>query len=401
MKALSIHAGPRALEHLAQQGLQPRDVGVVPAAAGGPKGLILGPLDRFIFGHWLTQSQQPVHLVGASIGAWRMATACLNDPVAALLQLEDAYVHQHYEVPPGKKRPPAAHVSERFGQSLQAFYAGRVDEVLQHPRYRLHLIAARGRHLLRREHPVATPLGYLGAFMSNAVHRKALGAWLERVVFSSSQDGAPGGAAMPTLPFGTADFRTRQVRLTHANFMDALQASCSIPFVLQAVHHIAGAPPGAYWDGGLTDYHMHLAYKTHQGSGSDAIEKIAASADSESASGPFHSKKVVAASDQGAGLVLYPHFQHQVVPGWLDKGLRWRHRSTAALDTMVVLSPRPEWVKTLPNAKLPDRQDFMHYGHDTAARAKAWLTATAAAQQLADELAQWLERPDLGAVQPL
>ena len=401
MKALSIHAGPRALEHLTQQGLQPRDVGVVPAAAGGPKGLILGPLDRFIFGHWLAQSQQPVHLVGASIGAWRMATACLNDPVAALLQLEDAYVHQHYQVPPGKKRPPAAHVSERFGQSLQAFYAGRVDEVLQHPRYRLHLIAARGRHLLRREHPVATPLGYLGAFMSNAVHRKALGAWLERVVFSSPPGGAPGGDAMPALPFGTADFRTRQVRLTHANFMDALQASCSIPFVLQAVHHIAGAPPGAYWDGGLTDYHMHLAYNTHQGSGSNAIEKIAASAYSESASGQFHSKKGVAASDQGAGLVLYPHFQHQVVPGWLDKGLRWRHRSTAALDTMVVLSPRPDWVKTLPNAKLPDRQDFMHYGHDTAARAKAWLTATAAAQQLADEWAQWLERPDLGAVQPL
>ena len=36
-----------------------------------------------------------------------------------------------------------------------------------------------------------------------------------------------------------------------------------------------------------------------------------------------------------------------------------------------------------------------------AARAKAWLTATAAAQQLADEWAQWLERPDLGVVQPL
>ncbi|MCZ8096041.1 MAG: patatin-like phospholipase family protein [Acidovorax sp.] len=401
MKALSIHAGPRALEHLVKQGLRPQDVGVIPAAAGGPKGLILGPLDRFIFGHWLAQSQQPVHLVGASIGAWRMATACLNDPVAALLQLEDAYVHQHYEVPPGKKRPPAAHVSERFGQSLQAFYAGRVDEVLQHPRYRLHLIASRGRHLLRREHPVATPLGYLGAFMSNTVHRKALGAWLERVVFSSPQDGASGGAAMPTLPFGTADFRTRQVRLTHANFMDALQASCSIPFVLQAVHHIAGAPPGAYWDGGLTDYHMHLAYNTHLGSSLNATENIAASDYSESAGGLFHSKNGVAVSDQGAGLVLYPHFQHQVVPGWLDKGLRWRHRSTAALDTMVVLSPRPEWVKTLPNAKLPDRQDFMHYGHDTAARAKAWLTATAAAQQLADELAQWLERPDLGAVQPL
>ena len=47
-----------------------------------------------------------MHLVGASIGAWRMATACLNDPVAALQRLEDAYVRQHYEVPRAKKRPP-------------------------------------------------------------------------------------------------------------------------------------------------------------------------------------------------------------------------------------------------------------------------------------------------------
>ena len=173
MKALRIHAGPLAYQHLAQRGLQPSDVGVVPAAAGGPKGLILGPLDRFLFGQWLPQSAQPVHLVGASIGAWRMATACLNDPVAALQRLEDAYVRQHYEVPPGKKRPPASQVSEQFGQNLQSFYAGRVDEVLQHPRYHLHVIAARGRHVLGREHPVATPLGYLGAFFSNTMHSAA------------------------------------------------------------------------------------------------------------------------------------------------------------------------------------------------------------------------------------
>jgi hypothetical protein len=35
--------------------------------------LILGPLDRFMCGDWLTQSSQSVDLVGASIGAWRMA----------------------------------------------------------------------------------------------------------------------------------------------------------------------------------------------------------------------------------------------------------------------------------------------------------------------------------------
>ena len=101
------------------------------------------------------------------------------------------------------------------------------------------------------------------------------------------------------------------------------------------------------------------------------------------------------------GLVLYPHFQHRVVPGWLDKGLKWRHRATPALDTMVVLSPDPDWVRTLPNAKLPDRNDFTHYGTDSAARAKAWQAATRASQQLVDEWQQWLARPDVSLVQSL
>lgn len=376
MKALRINAGPRAREHLEKHGLQPSDVGVVPGAAGGPKGLILGPLDRFIFGEWLPRSQQPVHLVGASIGAWRMATACLGGSVAAFERLEHDYIHQDYELPPGKKRPTAAHVSERFGQNLQAFYGGRVEEVLGHPRFRLHIVTSRGRHLLRREHGVATPLGYLGAFLTNTVRRKAMGAWLERVVFSS-----PGTA----LPFGTSDYRTRQVPLSAGNFMQALQASCSIPFVLQAVHDIPGAPPGAYWDGGITDYHLHLAYRNSN--------LIAASASQTSAGG----QKDL----ESGGIVLYPHFQHRVVPGWLDKGLKWRHRATSALDGMVVLSPDPDWVRSLPNAKLPDRNDFTHYGTDGAARAKAWLAATRASQQLADEWAAWLLRPDMRAVQPL
>lgn len=73
MRALRLYAGPQARRHIEQHGLRPQDVRVVPAAAGGPKGLVLGPLDRFIFGDWLASSSQPVHLVGASIGAWRVA----------------------------------------------------------------------------------------------------------------------------------------------------------------------------------------------------------------------------------------------------------------------------------------------------------------------------------------
>lgn len=400
MKALRIHAGPRARQHIAEHGLQPSDVGVIPAAAGGPKGLILGPLDRYIFGQWLARSTQPVHLVGASIGAWRMATACLDQAVAAFERLEHDYIHQQYEIPPGKKRPSAAHVSERFGHNLQAFYGGRVDEVLGHPRFRLHIVTSRGRHMLRREHGLATPLGYLGAFVTNTMHRKAMGAWLERVVFSSpSLPSEIAGCA--ALPFATTDYRTRQVALDASNFMPALQASCSIPFVLQAVHDIPGAPRGAYWDGGITDYHMHLAYRTASDA-KDAINVIAKGAIKTEATGQFDPKTVGAAPPPApGGLVLYPHFQHRVVPGWLDKALKWRHKATPALDSMVVLSPNPDWVRSLPNAKLPDRNDFTHYGADSAARAKAWLTATRASQQLVDEWAQWLERPDLESVHAL
>lgn len=357
MKALRLYAGPQALAHLHKQGLQPGDVRVIPAAAGGPKGLVLGPLDRFLFGDWLPHSAQPVDLVGASIGAWRMATACLDQPVEAFARLERDYIAQRYDLAPGQKRPTAAHVSERFADNLKLFFGGREHEVLRHPRYRLHVIASRGRHLLAREHGLATPLGYLGAFLSNTVQRRAMGAWLERVVFSTPH---------AALPFATRDYRSRRVELTEANFMDAVQASCSIPFVLKAVDSIAGAPPGAYWDGGITDYHMHLDYRS-----------------------------------TSPGVVLYPHFQRAVVPGWLDKALKWRHRASAFLAPMLVLAPDPAWVQTLPNGKLPDRKDFTHYGNDHAGRAAAWTRAVQASQQLADEFAEWLQAPDMGRVEAL
>ncbi len=369
MQALSLYAGPAAREHIRQHGLSPADIRTIPAAAGGPKGLTLGALDRFIFGHWLPQSQQPVDLVGASIGAWRMATACLDHTVAALERLEHDYIHQHYELKPGEKMPPARLVSEEFSRNLHRFYGGRVHEVLQHPRYRLHIVTSRGRHLLGREHRLRTPLGYLGAFLSNSVRRRAMGAWLERVVFSTSAAAGQGGPA--PLPFATGDYRTRQLALDDSNFYPALQASCSIPFVLQAVHDIPGGPPGAYWDGGITDYHLHLNY--------------AAAPDAA----------------QRPGLTLYPHFQRAVVPGWLDKGLRWRHRATHFLDTMLLLAPNPEWIRTLPNGKLPDRQDFTHYGNDLAGRVSAWGRAVRMSQQLADEFSAWLERPDPARLQPL
>jgi hypothetical protein len=348
-----------ARRQIEQDGLQASAICTVAGAAGGPKGLILGALDRFIFGHWLAQSRQKVHLLGASIGAWRMATACMNDAVTAFERLEHDYIRQHYALQPGESRPPASRVSALFAQTLYDFYDGHTSEILNHPRFLLHIFTAHGRHILAREQAWRTPLGFLGAFLSNAVQRRAMGAWLERVVFSTQQ---------VALPFLSSDYRTQQMPLTESNFSTVLQASCSIPFVLQAVHDIAGAPSGAYWDGGLTDYHLHLNY---------------------------------AAATGLSGLVLYPHFQKSVVPGWLDKHLKWRHKATPFLDNMVLLAPRADWVRTLPNGKLPDRTDFSHYGQDLAARVRDWSAATAASVQLADEFEAWLRRPDARQVQDL
>ena len=43
---------------------------------------------------------------------------------------------------------------------------------------------------------------------------------------------------------------------------------------------------------------------------------------------------------------------------------------------MIVLSPNPEWIATLPNAKLPDRADFKFFGDDV--------------ERLRDEFAAWV-----------
>lgn len=349
MQALAIHAGPRALRHLAERGLAPEDVRVVPAAAGGPKGLVLLPMDRYLFGHWLPRRRtpDPLHLIGASIGAWRMAMGAMPEPEAALQQLAEDYITQRYPHAPGRM-PTARTVSEIFGRHLHQRLAPSAPALLASERYRLHVVTSRGRRWLHRPGRLGMPVGWLGAALANAVHRQALGSCMERVVFSDPRD---------PLPFPLRDYRaSRCVPLTAANLAPAVLASCSIPFALQPVQDVPGGPPGTYWDGGITDYHLHLDY---------------------------------AAMSQG--LVLYPHFSERVVPGWLDKALRRRHRPTAALDNLVLLSPRAEWVASLPDGKLPDRNDFRRFGDDEAGRQRAWRRALAESARLADELSGVLE----------
>ena len=162
------------------------------------------PLDRYLFGEWLATTDHVVHLLGASIGAWRMACAGLSDPAAALAQLADDYIHQDHDHGPNQL-PSHRHVSEVFGANLERRFAARAAELLAHPRFRLHVFTRRGRHLLRRDgkalSAISTPLAHLGAFATNALSRRAMGAWWERVVFSDPRD---------PLPFRLDGYRTRR-----------------------------------------------------------------------------------------------------------------------------------------------------------------------------------------------
>ena len=352
-RALQVHAGPRALAHLRERGLKPRDIHVVAGAAGGPKGLILLPLDAHIFGHWLPQGGHTVDLVGASIGAWRMAAACMPDPRSALERLGHDYIHERYGMRPGHL-PPPNEITARFAETLGRHFAAELSTVLAHPRWRLHIITARGRGLLDGADGLRMTLGFAAAVAMNAVHRRGLAASLERVWFS------PDGRAPDWME---DELPTTTVGLDAANFAPALLASCTIPFWLSTVQDIPGAPTGSYWDGGLVDYHVHLPY-----------------------------------ARQSEGLALIPHFQPRLVPGWLDKPLRWRHRASAHLDNAIVLSPSPEWVQTLPGGKIPDRADFKRHRQHPQERERLWQRALEASRQLADEWAEWVDRPSIACL---
>jgi hypothetical protein len=136
---ITIRLGARARRRIAAEGLQAADIAIIPAAAGGPKGLILHGIDTWLFGDWLPRAPRERQLIGASIGAWRMAAGAFADPVAAHKRLAHHYTHQTYPA-----RVDAAYVSRTVRGLLEEVLAGHGGEVLAHPHHRVAVITARG-----------------------------------------------------------------------------------------------------------------------------------------------------------------------------------------------------------------------------------------------------------------
>lgn len=342
--SLAIRAGVAALALVRERGLRAEDIDVMPGASGGAKWLAIGGLDRMLFGEFLQQPARTraLHLVGSSIGSWRMACLAQCDPVAALARGHHAYIYEQRYT----RRPSAREVTQVLTRALDLLLGeDGVDEILSHPVFRLHVITAVGRGLASsaRRALLSASLGLAAA--ANIVSRRTLALQFRRCVFHNVGE---------STPFAHwRDFPTEHVPLTRDILRTVLLAPGAIALVLEGVR-IPGAPAGVHWDGGVLDYHLDLDFGV------------------------------------GDGLVLYPHFYSHVIPGWFDKGLPWRRARVRNFARVLMIAPSDAFVASLPGGKIPDRRDF--YAFDDTERMRRWQATLEASERLGDDLRTMIER---------
>ncbi len=348
---LVIVAGSKAYEHIRKNGLSPEDIRLVLGASGAAKWLVLYGLDTAIFSTWFRNRKEPLPLWGTSIGAWKFAAAARKDPVRAFDALKHAYIHQYYS---GRVTP--ARVTRESKRIMKAFLdPTRMDEILNHSFLRIAIGTVRCRYLLASRHRGLQVLGIAAGAVLNRISRQFQRLVLERVVFHHSR------LDPQTVDF--SGFPTRFVPLGSHNFQSALTASGAIPYVMEGVSNIAGAPEGMYRDGGILDYHPAATL-----------------------------------SSQENGLILYPHFYPWIIPGWFDKTNLARRVTGPVTDRMILVAPSDKFVSRLPFGRIPDRKDFIRFKGNDAARVRAWEKAADMSRGLGD---LFLEAAQTGRIQKM
>jgi hypothetical protein len=157
-------------------------------------------------------------------------------------------------------------------------------------------------------------------------------------------------------------FDTQYVGLSEANVFHALMASGAIPYVFEGVYEIEGAGKGAFWDGGIIDYHFDLQRLPRD------------------------------------EVWLYPHFSNRTTVGWFDKFLPWRADQQVSVDQLIMICPTDEFIASLPFGKIPDRRDFGNIPESV--REPYWQTCVDESQRLADEFSELIHgsNPLAGAI---
>jgi hypothetical protein len=343
--ALKFKAGPGAYEDIRRRGFSEERIGTIAGASGGAKWLVLSQLDRVITERILPGLSGPVHLLGSSIGAWRFCCYAQAEPTKAIERFESGYLEQTYS-----NNPDAAEISRTMRDILEKMLGENgAHDVVHHPVFRTHIMTVRSRTLTSSERRPFLAGGLLAAAAANFVTRRSLGVFFRRSLFYDPRD-------LPPF-YNASGFPLDRITLNENNLVDAVLASGAIPLVLQGVRDIDGAPKGIYRDGGVIDYHLDLPL-----------------------------------SDPDR-LTLFPHFFEQIIPGWFDKKLTWRRPNPRHTDRTILICPSEEFIRSLPNGKVPDRSDFATMSPEL--RRKVWQSAVAACKQLAEELNDVLDKDQL------
>jgi hypothetical protein len=273
------------------------------------------------------------------------------DPVEAYDRFEKAYLAQSYRSAKPSV-PEITQVALWLMNSLLGEQGGH--SVAMHPWLRSHIVTARGKGLNAQQPGKRLIAGMGMAALGNAVSRRTLPASFQRVVFAPEQ-------ASPLRPL-LDGFDTQYVGLSEANVFHALMASGAIPYVFEGVYEIEGAGKGAFWDGGIIDYHFDLQRLPRD------------------------------------EVWLYPHFSNRTTVGWFDKFLPWRADQQVSVDQLIMICPTDEFIASLPFGKIPDRRDFGNIPESV--REPYWQTCVDESQRLADEFSELIHgsNPLAGAI---
>ncbi len=343
-KYLRVKAGPKAFRLVKEEGLQSERIGCFAGPAGGPKWFVSVGFDRaLIRAEFLQKSGRRVLLAGSSAGAWRCLAMACKDPLLAYERLRIAYSRNIFT-----EHDTQRTVSCALKRNVDAYLTDDdVEFILRHPYFDVALHTVRARGVAAVENRFVQGAALIMAGLCNIASPRGTGVFFERVVFFS-------GKHEPR--FLTAGFQGRSARLTRANLRQVALATGSLPFIVEGVRCVGGAPAGVYRDGGLRDYHLNERYLPDE-------DKI----------------------------TLFFHYQERIIPGWFDKKLWRRAPHPVALENVVQIFPAEDFVRLLPDGRIPDRDDFIRFMDTPLERIKRWDRVSELSDILGQEFMELVE----------
>ena len=346
---LEIYAGDTALKKIKESGFSPELFSSFLGASGGPKWFTLYGLDKYIFGEFFKDREQPLNLIGSSAGAFRAACFAQKDPVAAIERLAKSYSETVYS-----EHPKREEITNKAVELLDTLFGDTgASEIMNNEVFKAHFIVAKCHGLVASENKLLQGVGLVKSMLSNRVGRSLLKSQYERYIFQHNHS--------DLVIHDPDQISTTVMAFSQNNIKGALLASGAIPMVMQGIKDIADCPKGMYRDGGIIDYHFDFEIKN-------------------------------------SGLTLYPHFSSTLKAGWFDKNLSRQVRSQH-YDKTVLICPSQQFIESLPYGKIPDRTDFTTLTPNK--RLAYWQSVFGASEQLAQAFSQFYQTQDIKRIKSI